>query len=140
MKKILSILLIAYCLLLVTASPVAAHTPPPFQSPPLVNPEVVTAPGQTTADVATLKGLEALFFNTVVVILALAGIAFFIMLIIGGFKLMTSGADRDKPQAAKNTLTYAFAGFIVVIASFLILRFVEELTGIQTLHIFEITQ
>lgn len=102
-------------------------------------PEVVTAPGQTIPDVATLKGLETIFFNVASVALGLAGIALFIMLIVGGFKYLTAGADRDKPQAARNALTYAFMGFIVVIAAFLILRFISEFTGVDV-KIFKVTQ
>lgn len=123
---------------LLLASPAAAQSPRPFR-PGGPTPEVVPATPGAVADVATLKGLETIFFNVVAVSLALAGIAFFIMLVIGGFKLMTSGADRDKPQAAHNALTYAFFGLIVVISAFLILGFIGQFTGVDV-TIFKVTQ
>lgn len=83
-----------------------------------------------TGDVATLKGLEAIFYNVVAVVLAIAGIVLFIMLIIGGFKYMSAGADQQKTQAARQTLTYAIIGLVVIVSAFLILRLIENLTGV----------
>lgn len=103
------------------------------------SPEVVPPTPGAAPDVATLKGLETVFFNAVAVILALAGIALFIMLIIGGFKFMSAGGDQQKNQAARQTLTYAFIGFIVIVAAFLILRFVSVFTGVDV-TIFKVTQ
>ena len=90
--------------------------------------------------VATIKGLEAIFFNVVVVILSLAGIVLFIMLIIGGFKYLTAGSSQEQTQSARQTLTYAFIGFIVIVAAFLILRLIGEFTGVQSILQFQVTQ
>lgn len=92
-----------------------------------------------TGDVATIKGLEAIFSNVVVVILALAGIALFIMIISGGFRYLTAGGNPDNAQAAKQTLTYAFIGFVVLVAAYLILNLIEQFTGVR-LSVFQITQ
>lgn len=80
-------------------------------------------------EVATLQGFEGLFQNAVSAILGLAGIALFIMLIWGGFSYMTSGGDPKKLEAAKSTLTYAIGGIILVACSFLVLEFIERITG-----------
>ena len=53
----------------------------------------------TSSDVATIQGFECLFYNVLQVITALAGIAFFIMFISGGFNYLFSGND-DKKIAA----------------------------------------
>lgn len=108
------------------------------QTKPFQGPEVTTAPGQTTPDVATLKGLEAIFYNVIAVALAFTGIVLFIMLIMGGFKYMTAGADQQKNQAARQTLTYTFIGFIVIVAAFLILKLVEVFTRVPV-TIFKVT-
>jgi len=79
--------------------------------------------------VATLKGLEGLFQNFVNSLLALAGIALFIMLIMGGFKYLSSSGDPKAVEAAKNTLTYAIIGMVLIALTFLILRLVENFTG-----------
>lgn len=93
---------------------------------------------EVVGGVATIKGLEAIFFNVVVVILGLAGIALFIMLIIGGFKYLTAGASQEQAQGARQTLTYAFIGFIIIVAAFLILLLIEQFTGVKV-TIFRVT-
>lgn len=81
--------------------------------------------------VATLKGLEAVFNNVISVVLALAGIVLFIMLLSGGFKYITSGGDPKGIEGAKKTLTYAIGGMILLAMAFLILRFIQEFTGVD---------
>ncbi|OGM57321.1 hypothetical protein A3E46_01295 [Candidatus Woesebacteria bacterium RIFCSPHIGHO2_12_FULL_46_16] len=84
--------------------------------------------GEAT-DVPTLKGFEAIFNNVVSVALAFAGIVLFIMLISGGFKYITAGGDPKGVEEAKKTLTYAIGGMVLLAASFLLLRFIEQFTG-----------
>lgn len=79
--------------------------------------------------VATLKGFEGIFANTVAALLAIAGILLFVVLIAGGFQYITSGGDPKKIEAARKTLTYAIAGIIAVALAFMILRFFQVLTG-----------
>jgi hypothetical protein len=79
--------------------------------------------------VATLKGLEGIFQNTLSVVLGIAGIALFITLVMGGFQYMTAGGDPKKVAAAWTTLTYAVVGMILVASSYLILVFIQEFTG-----------
>lgn len=100
-------------------------------SPAGPSPEVVN-------DVATIKGVEAIFYNFVTVSLALAGIILFIMLVTGGFKYLTAGGNEDQVESARQTLTYAFFGFILAVAALLILRLIEQFTGVQV-TIFRIT-
>ena len=81
--------------------------------------------------VATIKGLECLFQNIITVIISLAGFVSLAMLIVGGFKYLTSGGDPKKVAAASTTLTYAVIGIIGIIVSWLILLFIKEFTGID---------
>jgi hypothetical protein len=85
------------------------------------------------ADPLQLRDLEVVFARLVSVLLTLAGLIAFIMLIVGGFKFITSGGDPKGVEAAKNTLTYAIGGIVVVAASFLILVFIENFTGATVL-------
>lgn len=82
-------------------------------------------------DPAQLSDLEALFGNAVSAILGLAGIVLFLMLIVGGFRYITSGGDPKSAGAARGTLTFAIIGLVVIAGAFLILRFIEDLTGAQ---------
>lgn len=79
--------------------------------------------------VATIKGLEGIFSNLVSSVLGLAGIALFIMLLIGGFKYLTSGGNPKSLESAKNTITYAIIGIVLVALTFLILEFIRISTG-----------
>jgi hypothetical protein len=85
----------------------------------------------TNDGVAKIQGFECLFANIAQVIVYFAGIVFFIMLIKGGFSYMTSGGDPKKTAKATSTLTMSIIGLIGVIASFLILKFIFNFTGID---------
>ena len=79
----------------------------------------------------SLAGLEQVFSNVVEVALALAGIVLFIMLLSGGFKYITAGGDPKGVEGAKKTLTYAIGGMVLLAMAFLILRFIQEFTGVD---------
>ena len=90
-------------------------------------------------DAITLRGLEGIFANIVFALLGLGGIVLFIMLIVGGFNFITSGGDPQKAAAARRTLTYAIAGMILMASALLIIRLIQEITGVQVdLRIFQI--
>jgi len=81
--------------------------------------------------VATIKGFECLFQNILQIVVGAAGLVFFAMFITGGFKYLTSGGDPKKAAAATSTLTMSLIGIIGVIASWLILLFIKNFTGID---------
>lgn len=87
---------------------------------------------------ATIKDFEVVFGNLVTVIMALAGIALFILLISGGFRYLTAGGDPKAVEAAQKTLTYAIVGIVIVACAFLILRLIENFTGVQV-TLFKVT-
>jgi hypothetical protein len=88
-------------------------------------------------DVATLQSLECIVKTILNLAVRFAGIAVFVMLIIGGFKYLTSGDDPKAKESARNTITYAIFGLVLLLAGWLILRFIEEFTGVNV-TIFEI--
>jgi hypothetical protein len=81
--------------------------------------------------VATINGFECLYKNVLQVIINVAGLVFFAMLISGGFKYLTSGGDPKKVASASSTLSLAVIGIIGVIASWLILLFIKNFTGVN---------
>ncbi len=81
--------------------------------------------------VATLKCFEAIAKIVLNIIIRLAGIAAFIMFIVGGFQYLTAGGDPKKTQAAGATITYAIFGLVAVIAAWFILLFIEKFTGVN---------
>lgn len=90
-----------------------------------INPKCVVG------DVATIQGFECLFQNILQILVPIAGIAFFAMFLVGGFKYLSSGGDPKKATAASHTLTMAFIGIIGVLISWLILLFIKEFTGVN---------
>jgi len=81
--------------------------------------------------IATLKCIEAIAKIILNVAIRLAGIAAFIMLIVGGFQFLTAGGDPKKTQAAGSTITFAIFGLVAVIAAWFILLFIEKFTGVK---------
>ena len=86
----------------------------------------------------TLSYLEVILKNFLNIAITLGGIAAFIMIIIGGFKYMTSGGDPKQTQAASQTITYAIIGLLAAIGSWFILKFIAGFTGIDLFN-FSIT-
>ncbi len=80
---------------------------------------------------AQFKDLEVVFANILNVALVLAGLVLFVMLMLGGINYLTSGGDPEKAKKAQGTLTWAIVGFILLIASWFILRFLSQFTGID---------
>ena len=89
-------------------------------------------------DVATIQGLQCLIANVLSVALTLIGIAGFIMLVVGSMRWMLSGGNAQNVEKAKNTMTFAVVGLIVVLSSFIILNLVAEFTGVKSILQFTI--
>jgi TRAP-type C4-dicarboxylate transport system permease small subunit len=54
---------------------------------------------------------------------AVVGIVAVIMIIVGGFRYITSGGNDTSVTAAKNTILYAIIGLVVVALAQIIVRF-----------------
>jgi type III secretory pathway component EscT len=89
------------------------------------------------AEPAMFPHLEIIFTNILNLIIPIVGIAVFIMLLVGGFGFLTSGASPEKSAKAKQTITWAVIGLIVILAIWFVLRLIEEFTGV-TISNFEI--
>jgi len=87
---------------------------------------------------ATLSDLEIYFSRFVSVAIEFGGIALFVMLLIGGFNYLTSGGNPQQAEAAKKTITYAIFGIVLLAMSFLILKLIQEFTGVNVTE-FKIT-
>jgi len=92
--------------------------------------------GQTPA---TIGDLQAVFSNVVGFALGFGGIILFIMLLMGGFKYITAGGDPKAIEGAKKTITYAIFGIVLLALAFLIIRLIEQITGVPVTQ-FTITQ
>jgi hypothetical protein len=89
-------------------------------------------------DVATIKCLEPLFKNVVSAATALAGVALFLMLIVGGYSFLFAGGDQKKLEKAKGTLTGAVIGLVIIALAYLIIMAISAITGVKSIETFQI--
>jgi hypothetical protein len=82
-------------------------------------------------DVATIGSLTSLITNIINAVVAFSGIVLFIMLVVGGMNYLLSGGDQKKLEKAKGTITGAITGFVVLVASYLVLKLIETITGVN---------
>ena len=94
-------------------------------------------PGCLIGDVATFKCLEVIFSNILTIFVSLAVLALFVMLIIGGFKYLTSAGDPKAAGSARQTMTYAIAGIVLMALAYLIFKLIETFTGV-TITVFTV--
>ena len=60
-----------------------------------------------------------------------AGLLLLIYLIYGGYGLMTSGGDPKKTAAAREKITYALVGFLVVFTAFWVTQILARILGLE---------
>lgn len=69
----------------------------------------------------SVNQLITLIINTFSLVI---GVVAVIMIMVSGFRYITSGGDANKVSGAKNTLVYAVIGLVVVALAQVIVRFV----------------
>jgi hypothetical protein len=81
------------------------------------------------SDAAQLSQIPDFFGNILTALIPLIGLTAFIMILAGGFKILTSGGDPKGLQGGRQTITLAIAGLALSIISWLILVLIENITG-----------
>lgn len=78
----------------------------------------------------TTKGpsLNGIIANVVNILSILVGIAAVIMIMVGGFKYVTANGDSSNVGSAKQTITYAVIGLVIVVFAQVIVQFVIKET------------
>jgi hypothetical protein len=82
-------------------------------------------------DPALLSDLPKYFGNILEAMIPLIGFLAFIMVLVGGFKILTSGGDPKGVAGGKQTITLAVTGIALSIISWLILVVVKNVTGVD---------
>lgn len=80
---------------------------------------------------AELSSIPTYFGNILQAIIPLIGLISFIMILGGGFKILTSGGDPKGMAGGKQTITLAVAGLALAIVSWLVLVLVKNVTGVN---------
>ena len=89
----------------------------------LPDPDEIQAGGNLT-----MAGLIASLINGAILLSALAVLLY---LILGGFQWLTSGGDKGKTESARNKITSALIGLLIVIASWAIFNLILQFFGIN---------
>lgn len=71
--------------------------------------------------------------NIIRFILITAFVIAFIMLLVGGIRWIIAGGDEKAVEKARNTITAALIGLVVVLVSFALIKLVETFFGINIL-------
>lgn len=80
---------------------------------------------------AGLDQFEAMVGQLVSVIVGLGFVATLVMLIMAGFKYLTSGGEPKAIQAAHQTATWALLGILFLAVAWLLLQLIQGFTGIE---------
>lgn len=64
-------------------------------------------------------------------ILGVGAFLMFLFLLIGGLRYIFSGGDEKAIAAARGQITIAIAGFLVILLSWVVMKIIEFLTGLN---------
>lgn len=89
--------------------------------------------------VATLTCIPIVFKNVVDAALIFAGVVALFMIIYSGIRYITSAGDPKAVEGARNTLTWAIVGLVVIILAYTIISFIAAFTGATCIKLFGFT-
>ncbi|RJR28641.1 hypothetical protein C4564_04755 [Candidatus Microgenomates bacterium] len=78
--------------------------------------------------------IESLIGWAVTAVLVIAGLIFFFMLILGGLRWILSGGDKASTEGARNQITAALVGLIIVFSAWAIASLMNAVFGVDILN------
>lgn len=85
---------------------------------------------------ATLQCVPAVFRVVITAALTFVGAAAVIIIIYAGIRFITSRGDPKQVQGAKQIMTWAIIGLIIVLVSFGIIALISTITGTTCINTF----
>lgn len=85
--------------------------------------------------VPTLDCIFPLIQTIINWLLTFGGAVAVILIIFSGIRLITSGGDPKRVDAGKKTFTYAIAGLLIILFSFLIIKIIADATGVDCIKL-----
>lgn len=84
-----------------------------------------------------LRDLEPanLISSMIKLLLIVAAVVFFFMLVLGGIKWIMSGGDKGKTEEARNQITAALVGLVIVFSAWAIAQLINALFGVNILNL-----
>lgn len=80
---------------------------------------------------ASLKCIPFFFNNIIAFAMALVGSLAVFFIVLSGIKFLTSGGDPSKVEGAKKSLTYAIVGLVIILMSFVVIKVISTVTGVE---------
>jgi len=68
--------------------------------------------------------LDSIIKAVITIFSAVVGVVSVIMIMVGGFRYVTSGGDANNVKSAKSTITYAIIGLVIVAFAQIIVKYV----------------
>lgn len=99
-----------------------------FAADPSIN---IVAPKSGGANLFNITDVGQLVSAAVGVLLILSALLAFFYLILGGIQWITSGGDKANMEAARNKITHAIVGLIIVGAAWAMMILVQNFLGVQ---------
>lgn len=86
-----------------------------------------------TGDFAKLGGLTVpgIVSGFIRLALVVAALVFFFILVIGGIRWIASGGDKAQTENARNQITAALVGLVIVFAAWAILALIRTFFGVD---------
>ncbi len=97
--------------------------------------KTLAAPTQISNNPAQISDIVIVLQNIISLLAPFAGLAFFVMLLYGGYKFINSGGDPKNAAAARSVLTYAIVGVILVVVSYLLIKLIANVTGANVTNV-----
>jgi len=91
-------------------------------------------------NVGQFGGLTGLTFGGIVsglirISLVVAAVVFFFILVIGGIRWIASGGDKAATEGARNQITAALIGLVIVFAAWAIVALINTFFGINIFNL-----
>jgi hypothetical protein len=82
-------------------------------------------------NIIPFENLGDLLSAILTLVFFVAGLAFFINLLIGGLQWISSGGDPKALESARGRLMNSFVGLVIVVSAFAVALIIETVLGIQ---------
>lgn len=91
-------------------------------------------PGEEiTAQKGFAKNIGSLINGVLTFVMVIGALLVFLYLILGGIEWITSGGDKSKTEKARNKITAAVVGLVILAASYAILILILNFLGFDNL-------
>jgi len=112
-------------------STVLAQSPAGSSAPTTID---ISSPG-AGFDTLAGYGIGQIASWLITMALVVAGIVFFFMLVVGGIRWILSGGDKANTEGARNQITAALIGLIIVFSAWAIATLLNTAFGVNILNL-----